>query len=132
MTTPRFTEAELWARILTLWKPGWAFVSLVHRKKYLALEVDHDRQRCRVLCESGNCLWMGFQDLYDVYRELYWVGQLPRSYFCDAANSLRVLGKRTWRAPAAAVYALLPLLDTCIRVSHQGDLSLSRAGLPAA
>lgn len=122
MATPRYTEAELWERVRSVWRKGSSYFSLMQKRKYVMVSLDETRKRCTFEYESGRQKSIPLTELYALYRELYEIGELLRSYLRDPENSVRVLGRKTWHAPGAAMYALLPLLDDGIKVSEGGHL----------
>jgi len=116
------SESELWEKVRAVWRKGRIFYSLVQGRRYTMIFLDEDRRHCVFEYESNRQKSIPLTDLYAVYRELYKQGCLPRAYFRDPENCLRVLGRRSWHAPGAAIYALLPLLDESIKVKEGGHL----------
>lgn len=121
MATPHHSETELWRRVCNLWAGDYVWKSLVEKNSYAAARIDEAEKRCEFEYESGNRRWIPLEDLYAVYEELYRMGRLSTAYLRDADNCERVLGRRHWHAPGAAMLALLPHLDDRI-VSAEGQL----------
>ncbi len=118
---PRYSRQELWQRIQNLWGRGCVWMSLVAHKGYRATDLDETQRRCEFEYESGTRKWIPLDDLYAVYAELYRRERLSRAYLKDPDNSQRVVGRRYWHAPGAAIFGLLPVLDDRIG-SSDGEL----------
>jgi len=115
MSEPRLTADELWPGICSLCERGETIYSLRDRRRHTICALEEHPRRYRIKYASGNHVWVSLQRLYNVYRELYRVGQLCGSDFSDDPDYCeRVLGKRTWHAPGRAIFAVLPLLDSNI------------------
>ncbi len=124
MTDPRYTEDELWERLRAIWNCGATYHSLVQKRKYVMLSLNELKKNCTFRFESGHPKAIPFDDLYAIYTELYARGDLPRDFLRNSENSLRVMGRKSWHSPGAAMYALLPLLDDAIKIVGRGHLFL--------
>jgi hypothetical protein len=128
---PRYDRNQLWERMRAFWLPGTQYRSLVHRNRYTVLGLDEEGRRCNFRYESGReDKWITLDDLYALYEELYRCGRLPRNHLRNPANSMRIVGRASWHAPGAAIYALLPHLDDKITVLQGGHLVVGGLGAP--
>lgn len=98
--------------------------SLCRGKKYHLVSVDPNLGQLRVKFESGSVHPISMDDVLAIISEIYRVREMPRGYFRDRNNSLRVLGRSYWHAPGAAILAILPHLDPSIKVDEKCSLYL--------
>jgi hypothetical protein len=126
MADPRFTRERLWEQLRTVWITREKYYSLVHHNTYVMLSLGEAQSHCTLKYESGRVRAISFDELYALYAELYKNGSLSRSYLRDPETCQRVIGRRHWGPPGAAMYALLPLLDDKIAVEEGGHLLVER------
>jgi hypothetical protein len=98
------------------------FRSLCLGNEYKLVAVEKSARLLKVQYESGRVRSIQLVHLAHLSRELYRIGALPRNYFRDSSNSMRVFGWRTWHAPGAAMYAILPHLDPAVQVDSDCGL----------
>jgi hypothetical protein len=121
------SKNTLWLKIHDLACTSSPFYSLVRGHKYVVESVREEDQTLRVRFQSRRLRRIKLDDLYAIYTELYRLGRLPRNHFLDRSNSMRVLRKGYWHAPGAAMFAILPELDSSIIIEKGGHLSVSNA-----
>ena len=122
MSKPRYTKDEFWEQVRRFWKPNSTYFSLVRENEYVIVSLDESKKYCVFRYESNKLKAIVFDELYEVYKELYVRGNLPRDFMKQPGNSIRLINKKTWHAPGAAMYALLPRLDSAIKVETGGHL----------
>jgi len=116
------TEAQLIERIHQLCQERKQFISLVKRRQYLPLYLDENDGRLAIRFQNGKVRKARVRDIFALYRELYRLRCLPRNYMRNPNNAKRVVGRSHWHAPGAAIYAIIPHLDTDIKVADGGHL----------
>ncbi len=119
------TRAELILRAERMLVEAPYFRSLCRGKRYELTSVDPRAGRLHVLFESGTTHRITIDDLLAILKELNVVRALPRDYFRNPENSLRVLGRSYWHAPGAAILAILPQLDSHVKINERCCLFLS-------
>lgn len=125
MATPRYSEIEVWRKMIDLWAGGRTWKSLVQRNKYTTVSLHTAERRCEFEYQSGNRKWIELDILYSLYEELYRAGRLSgRDFSTDPDYCERVTGRRYWHAPGAAMMALLPLLDDRVGYAN-GELFIA-------
>ena len=100
------------------------FKSLSRGNQYKLVSVDGESGYLKVLFESGRVRRLLVDELCLILKELYRVKSIPRGYFRNPSNCMRVLGRKSWHAPGAAMFAILPKLDSKIRVDEKSGLIL--------
>jgi hypothetical protein len=101
-----------------------SFRSLCLGNEYKLVAVEKPARLLKVQYESGRIRSIQLVHLANFLRELYRIGALPRNYFRDSSNSMRVFGWRTWHARGAAMYAILPHLDPAVQVDSDCGLTV--------
>jgi len=101
------------------------FRSLCRGRRYKLISVDARAGNLHVLFKSGRTRRLAVDDIIAILKELYIVRTMPRNYFRSPEKSLRVLGRSYWHAPGAALLAILPRLDSDVRVDRQCGLFLA-------
>lgn len=115
-TEKKYTTKEaLWKRLKELWQPNNTYHSLVRENTYIMKGYSEFDYTCTFEYESRAEKQIKFDEIWAMYQELYRMGNLPRNFMRDPENALRIIGKKSWGAPGAAMYALLPKLDSNIK-----------------
>jgi len=117
MTTPRYTEQEIWDKLNEL--IGCEINSLTDRKTHLLVSADQADRTYLIQYESGNTKRIKLDQLYALYAELHLRGELSYQYMGQHVK--QILGWSQWHAPGSAMMAILPVLDERI-VSKGGTL----------
>ncbi len=110
MRTPRYSEAELWNRIVE--HDFGTIPSLEGKTWHTIIIKDTDKQRYKIQYPRRYTAWVHLHKLYTLYCEVYQVGSLTRAYMNKHCR--RLLNRSTWQIPGAAMLAILPLLDDTI------------------
>lgn len=111
MTNPRYTEAEIWQRILQI--DDQKITSLDGNTWHTIIAKDETRRRYKIQYPRRYTAWVHINKLYTLYCELYAVGSITKSYMNEHCG--RLLNRKTWQVPGGAMLAILPLLDDAIR-----------------
>jgi len=127
-TSNPLSRSQLIKRAKNLLKRRPEFRSLCRGHTYELVSVSMTTGEIAIRFQSGAVHRVAVQDLIAFLGELYRVGCLPRDYFRDPANSLRVFGTKSWHAPGAAMFALIPVLDERARVTSHCGLAVLRKG----
>ena len=121
MSTPRYSEQELWQKLSVL--EGQKIWSLTGVSYHTIIALDDARKRYTIRYgESEKEILVRLGDVYTLYRELYRMGTLTNRYMAE--NCKRLLGRSEWRQPGSAMFAVLPHLDGSVK-SMEGELHIS-------
>ena len=119
---PRYSEEELWTRLLAVLAHREQINSLTGREFHRVVRIRHSERAYEIEYESGNRPKpISLEYLAALYRELYEVGKLTNNHM--GKHYKRILGWSSWHAPGSAMMAILPLIDDDIGV-ERGQLHL--------